>query len=969
MDSSIFLFILPYFFACTLAATSSTILLDSSEPTSWLNDNSIDMNVNSTDGSKVRAILSRTRSLGFVSGFYCTGNCTSYYFGITVVGGGNPAMVWSANPNNPVSENANLTLTREGDLVLRNPDGSTVWSTGTVGISVAGMNLTELGNLVLFNETGAVVWQSFDLPTDTLLAGQRLYEDQRLVSGSSLYYATLTTSGLAAYTLVGNGSQMYYQLESQPDTTDQSSQQGRCRLITKSEVNTSDYTELRTGGYLVNMGTSQEMLGSNRSKLPLDSSVEYVRLHNDGRLKLYRHEPATGPNEIIDIITKDLGVCQHPRQCGDFGVCNEGKCGCPEGVDGFQWINERCSRTTQLCQAPFVQGRLVEMKNVSHFNFIDPTAAASNITDLESCREACLKNCSCGAAFYRYDTNIDSNDGLCYMRSEVLSIRVGEIPNHNFTSKAYIKVEIPANGPPEPRNQKPKSNRNRLIGIIAPHGGREAPVVVTAHAPDGGREAPVVVTAHAPDGGREAPVVVTAHAPDGGTPTVPVYVIPLAPNGGTRTAPVVVTAHAPDGGTPTVPVYIIPHAPDGGRNAPDVGRPPAPRKQNRKKLIAIIAGSCSAVLMIFCLLILIFWKKFSKPLTEDVKEYIRQVPGMPVMFTHEQLREATRDFKEKLGGGGFGSVFKGVLPDGTEIAVKRLYKMGHAVREFLAEVETIGSIHHFNLVRLVGFSADKSCLLVYEYLSNGSLDQWIFHRGQNPCLDWETRKKITHQIAKGLAYLHEECRQRIIHLDIKPQNILLDANFNAKISDFGLSKLVDRDESQVLIPLRGTPGYIAPEWGHSKITIKVDIYSFGIVLLEIVTGRRNLDRTRSESSKHLLSLMQKKARENRLLDIVENLNKEMPENREEMLRMIRIAAWCLQNDPTKRPLMSTVVKLLEGVMEVDPSISYNFTHAMGSASVANSHVYDNFTRAMGSAFVANGHASATQQASVLSNPR
>ncbi|XP_058208678.1 G-type lectin S-receptor-like serine/threonine-protein kinase SD2-5 [Rhododendron vialii] len=852
MDSSIFLFILPYFFACTLAATSPTIRLNSSEPTSWLNDNSIDMNVNSTDGSKVRAILSRTRSLGFVSGFYCTGNCTSYYFGITVVGGGNPAMVWSANPNNPVSENANLTLTREGDLVLRNPDGSTVWSTGTAGISVAGMNLTELGNLVLFNETGAVVWQSFDLPTDTLLAGQRLYEDQRLVSGLSLYYATLTTSGLAAYTLVGNGSQMYYQLEPQPDTTDQSSQRGRCRLITKTEVNTSDYTELRTGGFLVNMGTSQEPLGSNRSKLPLDSFVEYVRLHNDGRLKLYRHEPATGPNEIVDIVTKDLGVCQHPRQCGDFGVCNEGKCGCPEGVDGFQWINERCSRTTQLCQAPSDKADLVEMKNVSYFNFIDPTAAASNITDRESCKEACRNDCTCGAAFYRSDdTNIDSN-GLCYMPSEVLSIRQGEIPNSNFTSTAYIKVEIPAGAPDggrplEPRNRKPNSNRNRLI--------------------------------------------------------------------------------------------------------------------------AIIAGSGSAVLGIFCLLILIFWKKFSKTITEDVEEYIRQVPGMPVMFTQEELRVATRDFKERLGGGGFGSVFKGVLPDGTEIAVKRLYKMGHAVREFIAEVETIGSIHHFNLVRLVGFSADKSCLLVYEYLSNGSLDQWIFHRGQNPCLDWETRKKITLQIAKGLAYLHEECRQRIIHLDIKPQNILLDANFNAKISDFGLSKLVDRDDSQVLITLRGTPGYIAPECGHSNITIKVDIYSFGIVLLEIVTGRRNLDGPRSESSKHLLSLMQKKAREDQLLDIVENLNEEMPENREEMLRMIRIAAWCLQNDPTKRPLMSTVVKVLEGVMEVDPSISYNFTHAMGSASVANGHVSDNFTHAMGSAFFANGHASATQQASVLSNPR
>ncbi|KAF7145353.1 hypothetical protein RHSIM_Rhsim04G0060800 [Rhododendron simsii] len=386
-------------------------------------------------------------------------------------------------------------------------------------------------------------------------------------------------------------------------------------------------------------------------------------------------------------------------------------------------------------------------------------------------------------------------------------------------------------------------------------------------------------------------------------------------------------------------------------------------KENKGIIIGAVAGSVAAVLLLGLMFILI-WKRqrrfVGKTKVEgslvafgyrDLQISMKNISQK--MFTHEELHVATRDFEERLGGGGFGSVFKGVLPDGTEIAVKQLYKVGRAVREFLAEVETIGSIHHFNLVRLVGFSAEKYCLLLYEYMSNGSLDKWIFHRDQKPCLDWETLKKIIHQIAKGLAYLHEECRQRIIHLDIKPPNILLDANFNAKISDFGLSKLVDRDDSQVLITLRGTPGYIAPECGHSKITIKVDVYSFGIVLLEIVTGRRNLDGTRSESSKHLLSLMQKKAREDQLLDIVENLNEEMPENQEEMLRMIRIAAWCLQNDPTKRPLMSTVVKVLEGVMEVDPSISYNFTHAMGSA-----------------ASVANGHVSATVlHASVLSNPR
>ena len=260
------------------------------------------------------------------------------------------------------------------------------------------------------------------------------------------------------------------------------------------------------------------------------------------------------------------------------------------------------------------------------------------------------------------------------------------------------------------------------------------------------------------------------------------------------------------------------------------------------------------------------------------------------------------------------------------------------MREFLAEVETIGSLHHFNLVRLVGFCAEKSCrLLVYEYLCNGSLDNWIFTGDNACCLDWQTRKKIILDIAKGLTYLHEECRQKIIHLDIKPHNILLDENFNAKVSDFGLSTLIDRDESQVLTNMRGTPGYLAPEWKELRVTVKVDVYSFGIVLLEIVCKRKNVESSRTESSFHLLKMLQKKAQEDRLVDIVENVDEDMENNMEEVLRMIRIGAWCLQDDPEKRPSMSTVVKVLEGVMEVAADISYKFSHAMATVSVANDH--------------------------------
>ncbi|XP_028068533.1 probable receptor-like protein kinase At5g20050 [Camellia sinensis] len=243
----------------------------------------------------------------------------------------------------------------------------------------------------------------------------------------------------------------------------------------------------------------------------------------------------------------------------------------------------------------------------------------------------------------------------------------------------------------------------------------------------------------------------------------------------------------------------------------------------------------------------------------------------------------TEDFKERLGGGAFGFVFKGMLEDDNQIVAKR-----------------------FSGITL-------------------------------PCLNCQAWKKIILHIAKGLAYLHEECRQRIIHLNIKPQNILLDEDFNVKISDFELYKLINREESHVLTTMRGTPGYIGPEWWQARVTIKTDIYSFRIVLLEIVSRWRNIDSTQLESRKHLLQVLREKA-EYQLIDIVENMDEGVKQyHAKEVVRMTKIGAWCLQNDQSKRPFMSIVVKVLQGWMEVETNINYNFTYAMASSSTINNH--------------------------------
>ncbi|CAD6232430.1 unnamed protein product [Miscanthus lutarioriparius] len=211
-------------------------------------------------------------------------------------------------------------------------------------------------------------------------------------------------------------------------------------------------------------------------------------------------------------------------------------------------------------------------------------------------------------------------------------------------------------------------------------------------------------------------------------------------------------------------------------------------------------------------------------------------------------------------------------------------------------------------------------------MPKGSLDRWIYYSHENdaPSLDWKTRRQVITHIAKGLSYLHEECSKRIAHLDVKPQNILLDENFNAKLSDFGLSKLIDQDKSQVITRMRGTPGYLAPEWLTSQITEKVDVYSFGIVVMEIVSGRKNLDTSRSKESIHLITLLEEKVKSDKLEDLIDKHSADMQVHKQEVLEMMELAMWCLQIDSKRRPQMSEVVKVLEGHMSVESRIDYNF---------------------------------------------
>ncbi|KAK2984947.1 hypothetical protein RJ640_013373 [Escallonia rubra] len=375
--------------------------------------------------------------------------------------------------------------------------------------------------------------------------------------------------------------------------------------------------------------------------------------------------------------------------------------------------------------------------------------------------------------------------------------------------------------------------------------------------------------------------------------------------------------------------------------------PTSSRKKANQILLRV--GPILAATVVFAFFIFLY-VRFKRNVLEDGLEEDGEwenslvlLPDLPKRFSYEDLKSATQNFdvNKRLGGGGFGSVFEGTFLDGTRVAVKRLDRLGQGRKEFLAEVQTMGNIHHINLVKLFGFCAKRSHrLLVYEYMSSGSLDKWIFHRTSEDALEWGIRKKIILNIAKGLAYLHEECKSRIIHLDIKPQNILLDENFNAKLSDFGLAKLMDRDQSQVVTQMRGTRGYLAPEWLSRKITEKADVYSFGVVMLEVVCGRRNLDYSAAEEAKNLLEILKEKAETNALVDLVDKCNLNMQRHGEEAVELIKTAIWCLYTDPARRPSMSTVVKVYRvSDMEESPSTDDEVNVACFYPSMGGGLVY------------------------------
>ncbi|XP_031499793.1 probable LRR receptor-like serine/threonine-protein kinase At1g56140 [Nymphaea colorata] len=350
---------------------------------------------------------------------------------------------------------------------------------------------------------------------------------------------------------------------------------------------------------------------------------------------------------------------------------------------------------------------------------------------------------------------------------------------------------------------------------------------------------------------------------------------------------------------------------------------PPPQKSRTGLVVGTVAAVIVAIGITVIISVLFLKQRKKKLLLASADEELLVTGARPNTFSYAELKTATEDFNpaNKLGQGGFGTVYKGSLADGKVVAVKRLSAASQQGRsQFLTEIAAISAVQHRNLVKLYGCCLEgDQRLLVYEYLENKSLDQALFGKsGLN--LDWPTRYEICLGTAQGLAYLHEESRIRIVHRDVKASNILLDAELSPKISDFGLAKLYDDKKTHISTRVAGTIGYLAPEYAmRGHLTEKADVFGFGVVMLEILSGRPNADTSLDRSKIYLLEWAWHLHESNSELDLVDKFLTDF--NEKEALRLIGVALLCTQASPGLRPPMSRVVAMISGDIDVNPVMS------------------------------------------------
>ncbi|XP_038901984.1 G-type lectin S-receptor-like serine/threonine-protein kinase LECRK3 [Benincasa hispida] len=348
------------------------------------------------------------------------------------------------------------------------------------------------------------------------------------------------------------------------------------------------------------------------------------------------------------------------------------------------------------------------------------------------------------------------------------------------------------------------------------------------------------------------------------------------------------------------------------------------QNQSNKTSIIVVIGSVllgSSVFLNFLLFLLTLFIAYH--FSQRKPKIIRKNPfilGVNMrIFSYEELNKATSGFIHQLECSSFATVYKGIIDFGNNnslVAIKRFNNVvGGRDQEFKVEVSTIARTNHKNLVRLLGFCNEgEHRMLVYEFMHNGSLLNFLFGNSKP---NWCVRIQVALETARGLCYLHEGCSTQIIHCDIKPHNILLDDSFTVRIADFGLAKLLRKNQTLALTAIRGTKGYVAPEWFRSlPITVKVDVYSFGILLLEIICCRRNFEEKANDEEQMVLADWAYDCFKDGKVELLVENDEEAKMDLKRVKKFVMIAIWCIQEEPSLRPTMKKVLQMMEGAIEI-----------------------------------------------------
>ncbi|KAI9115174.1 hypothetical protein K1719_014187 [Acacia pycnantha] len=715
-------------------------------------------------------------------------------------------LVWYFNP--PVGANSAIQLSSGGHLLLTYPNGTTVRIDSENADNASSASLENTGNLVMKDSNLRVIWQSFDYPTNTMLPGQILKEDNALYAKGE---GSLNYSNGNFRLLMQNDGYLVLSAYLWSDPAYWYSD-------TASINNVSLVFNSSAFLYLTN-GSTNILSVTNNPPTPTGDFYHRATIDENGNFHQYAYNRRNSSGWIR--IWSAIGdPCRVDAICGVNGLCtspdNESvQCECLQGFVPFNTTNISfgCRPETVInycAQDPSRLNFKLEVLDDTDFQFHSLSDfAVLETADLEACKKYVMDDCNVVAATFNATSSTCAKKRMPLVNARKSSSSKGQ--------KALLKV--------------PNDNNNATSRL------------------------------------------------------------------------------------------------QGSKK----------KSFNVRVFLKVMLAVSSTLACLFGALV-VYYHPLARRLMRRNKFLNASVIGINFReFTFQELHDATSGFSKTIGKGSSGKVYSGNLAiDDARIAiaVKKLDKRSieRSEQEFMTELKIIGRTHHRNLARLLGFCIEKSHrILVYELLPNGALSNFLFGQREKP--HWSQRIDIALGIARGLLYLHEECETQIIHCDIKPQNVLLDANYTAKIADFGLSKLLNKEQTRTNTNFRGTIGYIAPEWLRSApITSKVDVFSFGIMLLEIICCKRHGEQSQeaggeSDEDDPILAEWVLRCMVSKKLEELAGRDLEVLGDMKRFEQLALVGLWCIYPDAALRPTMKEVNQMLEGniVVGVPPLLYEKMT--------------------------------------------